>query len=86
MYRVLRPHGRALIIDMRRDAPNDAITDQVAKMHLGWIDALMTRAILSSLRKRAYANSDFVRMLAATPFGSGDIVEQPLGLEIRLVK
>jgi ubiquinone/menaquinone biosynthesis C-methylase UbiE len=86
MHRVLRPGGTALVIDMRRDATDGSVADQVAKMRLGRIDAFLTRTVLSSLRKRAYSKDDFERMVQATPFGRGDIVEEPLGLEIRLLK
>jgi len=86
MHRVLGPGGRALIIDMRNDASGKAIVDEVAKMHLGRIDAFLTRTTLSALRKRAYSKADFERMAQATPFGRCDIAEQPLGFEVGLVK
>jgi ubiquinone/menaquinone biosynthesis C-methylase UbiE len=86
MHRVMRPGGEAVIIDMRKDTPNDAIAAEVAKMRLGRIDAFVTRTILSLLRRRAYTKDDFARMLAATPFASGDVAEQPMGFEISLVK
>lgn len=86
MHRVLRPGGRALIIDMRKDASDKAIADEVAKMHLGRIDALLTRVTLSALRKRAYSKEDFERMVQAAPFGAADIVEGGIGFEIWLVK
>ena len=60
---MLRPGGRALIIDMRRDASGKSITDEVAIMHLGRIDAFLTRTTLSALRKRAYSRQDFERMV-----------------------
>jgi ubiquinone/menaquinone biosynthesis C-methylase UbiE len=86
MHRVLRPRGRALIVDMRKDASNRSITDEVAKMNLGSIDAFITRMTLSALRKRAYSRPDFERMLEATPFDRSDIREQPLGFEIELIR
>lgn len=86
LHRVLRPGGGALIIDMRSDASPKSIVDEVAKMHLGRFQAFLTRTTLSALRKRAYSRSDFERMVQVTSFGRCDIVEQPLGFEVRLVK
>ncbi len=86
MYRVLRSGGRALIIDMRRDASDQSVADQVAKMRLAGLDALLTKLILSFLRRRAYRREDFERMLLETPFGGGDIAVEPFGLEVHLIK
>lgn len=86
MHRVLRPGGRALVIDMRNDASGKSIRDEVTKMQLNRIDAFLTRTTLSALRKRAYSKLDFERMVQATPFGRCDIGEEPLGLEITLTK
>jgi ubiquinone/menaquinone biosynthesis C-methylase UbiE len=86
MQRVLRPGGRALIIDMRKDATGQSIVDEVAKMHLGRIDAFLTRTTLAALRKQAYSRQDFERMAEVTAFGRCDILEQPLGFEVGLVK
>src|SRR5215470_15310722 len=55
MQRVLRPGGRAMIIDMRNDASAKSIVDEVAKMHLGRVDAFFTRTTLSALRRRAFS-------------------------------
>jgi len=86
MHRVLRSGGKAVIIDMRNDVSSKSIVDEVAKMHLGRIDAFLTRTTLSALRRRAFSRLDFERMAQATPFGRCVIVEQPLGFEVTLVK
>jgi ubiquinone/menaquinone biosynthesis C-methylase UbiE len=86
MHRVLRPGGRALIIDMRKDATAQAIFAEVEKMRLGHINRFVTRTTLSALRKRAYSRSDLERMVQAIPFERCDIGEQPLGFEIWLGK
>ena len=86
MHRVLRPGGRALIIDMRKDATAASISAEVEKMRLGHINRFLTRTTLSALRRRAYSKLDLERMVQATPFGRCNITEQPLGFEIRLDK
>jgi ubiquinone/menaquinone biosynthesis C-methylase UbiE len=85
MHRVLRPGGKALIIDMRHDASDEAIDEAVDKMQLGRVDAFITRATFRlMLRKRAYSREDFDRMVALTPFGPAEIKEAPLGFELWL--
>lgn len=86
MHRVLRPGGTALILDLRNDASTKGIADEVAKMNLGPIDAFATRTTLSLLKRRAYSRRDFERMAQTSPFGRCDILEGPLGFEVRLVK
>jgi ubiquinone/menaquinone biosynthesis C-methylase UbiE len=42
MHRVLRPGGKALIVDFRNDASGQAIHAAVDEMHLGRVDTLST--------------------------------------------
>ena len=86
MRRVLRPAGRALIIDMRREASDGEIAEEVAKMRLGRVDAFITRGALRSLRRRAYTAPDFVRMIGEAGFSASAIAPSPIGFEIRLTK
>lgn len=87
MHRVLRPGGRALIIDMRNDASNEAIDLTVDDMRLGCVDAFLTRAIFKHmLRRRAYSRDDFTRMTAASPFGRADIKAAAIGFDVWLRK
>jgi ubiquinone/menaquinone biosynthesis C-methylase UbiE len=86
MHRVLRPGGVALILDLRKDATAANIASEVETMNLGPVSRFMTRATLRSLRKRAYARGEFEKMIAATPFGRGEIEAGPIGFEIKLVK
>ena len=86
MHRVLRPSGEALIVDMRKDASNREIAEEVATMNQGWFDAIVTRGALRSLRARAYTREEFERMIADTPFGKAAISQGGIGFEIVLKK
>ena len=84
MHRVLKPGGTALIEDMRKDASNEAIAREVSGMKMGWLMALTTRRILRGLRKRAYTRDDYTRMIAQTPFVTGDIQSNGIGFAATL--
>jgi ubiquinone/menaquinone biosynthesis C-methylase UbiE len=87
MHRVLKPGGEALIIDLRGDVRPEEIEAHVDGMGLGRLDALMTRlAFRWMLIKRAYTSDRFRSMAAASRFGSCEILEASMGLEVTLRK
>ena len=87
MWRVLKPGGRALIIDLRRNAPKESIDQAVEAMHLGPINTLVNKLIFRQfLLKRAYAKEAFEQMATHTKFRSVDILEDRIGLEVSLVR
>ncbi|HTT82767.1 MAG TPA: class I SAM-dependent methyltransferase [Rhizomicrobium sp.] len=87
MHRTLRANSKALIIDMRRDASDAAISETVGEMRLGPASRFFTMLIFKHmLRKRAYTRESFLRMIAASPFGHGQIDESPMGFDIWLEK
>jgi ubiquinone/menaquinone biosynthesis C-methylase UbiE len=87
MCRVLRPGGKALIIDLRRDAPPGAIDACVKGMGLGRFNSLVTKLIFKhSLIKRAYSEEEFRHMARQTPFTACEIRGDQLGLEVSLTK
>ncbi len=84
IYRVLRPGGTAWIDDMRHDATNLAIRQEVAAMHLPAFRAFLTAWTLRSLRRRAYTAAGFQTFARASPFGSCEMQLSPIGLGVRL--
>jgi len=86
MHRVLKPGGKAVIHDLRRDASPEAIKAAVKDMGLGWFNSLLTRWILRWLRRRAYLLEEFRKMAAETAFGTCEVKSDGIGAEIILQK
>lgn len=85
--RVLKPGGRALIDDLRRDASMTAISERVAKMGLSWLNALITRLTFRHmLLKRAYTKPEFECLLAGRKFERAVVQEKPIELAVWLWK
>ena len=87
MYRVLKPQGRVLIVDLRRDASLEAIREGVAEMHLGAFSAWLTRQIFRySLLRRAHTKAEFADFLNHAPFSSFEIKTEGIGMDVWLGK
>jgi ubiquinone/menaquinone biosynthesis C-methylase UbiE len=87
MQRVLKPDGQALIIDLRKDAPQESINQAVNDMKLGAVNGILTKFTFRfMLLKRAYTKSEFERMISQTKFSSSKIEGNLMGFEILLSK
>ncbi len=87
MYRVLRPKGTAVIVDMRHDASAVEIEREVNKMDLGPLNRFMVRWTFDHmLLKSAYSMDEMKAMIAQTPFGTGKIDVSGVGFQVWLEK
>jgi ubiquinone/menaquinone biosynthesis C-methylase UbiE len=87
MYRVLRPNGVAVIVDLRRDASPAEIEGEVKGMGLGRLNEALTRwTFKQMLLKSAYSMADMEAMISRTPFGAGRIEVSGIGFQVRLEK
>jgi ubiquinone/menaquinone biosynthesis C-methylase UbiE len=87
MRRVLRSGGKALIIDLRRDAPKETIDEYVDKMNMGAINSAVTKLTFRlMLLKRAYTRDEFNQFISESGFENFDVQEVPIGFEIWLFK
>jgi len=87
MHRVLKPQGRAIIIDLRKDASWNEIVSYVDGLHLSAANTWMTKFTFKHmLLKRAYTETQMSSLAAQSDFKSCEIVKAPVGMEIRLTR
>ena len=87
IHRVLKPGGKALIIDLRKDVSMDEINAYVKNSGRNWFDSLMTRwAFRTFLIKRAHTIQDFRNMAQKSRFGSCQIGANSIGMNVRFEK
>jgi len=87
MYRVLLPGGMGVILDLRSDASQTEIEQEIENMDLGRIDEFLTRwTFRNVLLKNAYRIDEIQAMAAQTPFEKCTIVKEGVGFQVRLEK
>jgi len=87
MYRVVKPKGISVIVDMRRDATADDIEKEVKGMGLDPVNEFMVRLTFKQmLLKSAYSILEMESMIAQTPFGKGRFNVGGIGFQVWLEK
>jgi ubiquinone/menaquinone biosynthesis C-methylase UbiE len=87
MHRVLKPGGRAIIIDLRKDTSWDEIVAYVDGLKISRTSTWITKLTFKHmLLKRAYTEAQMASLAAESDFKSCEIIRSALGMEIRLVR
>jgi SAM-dependent methyltransferase len=87
IHRVLKRGGRASIHDLRQDASREDVDAEVERMGLSWPNRVLTKLVFrTTLLKNAYTRDALGRLVARSRFGTGEIVDEGIGLELRLTK
>lgn len=87
MSRVLKPGGRGVIIDLKRNASPAEIGKGVDAMNLSWFNRILTKlAFKTMLIKSAYTKEEFQEMLWEATFSDYEINEDYMGFEIWMTK
>jgi ubiquinone/menaquinone biosynthesis C-methylase UbiE len=87
MFRVLRPQGTAVIIDLRRDASSAEIDRHIERMGMSRINRLMTKwTFQNMLLKSAYTVSEMEAIVSQTPFHRCSVEKDDIGFTVWLEK
>ena len=87
MHRVLKTGGRAIILDLRKDASITDIDAYIKSADRGWLNSFIIRvAFRCLLIPRAYSREQFREMASSSRFGGCAVLESGIGFEIVLKK
>jgi ubiquinone/menaquinone biosynthesis C-methylase UbiE len=87
MHRVLKPGGRALIVDLRKDASIDDIDAYIRRTDLGWANSVIYRVTFRYLLlPRAYSRRQLAEMASNSAFADARIDASGIGFEVSLLK
>jgi ubiquinone/menaquinone biosynthesis C-methylase UbiE len=85
MHRVVKPGGRGLIIDLRRDASMDEINRYVDDLGVSWPNRVLMKSVFRHvLLRRAWKMDDLAETLKKIPFAHTEIVPNALGMDVWL--
>ena len=86
MYRVLKPGGIALIIDLNHDAASQEWNRYSSSLGIKGMTALFMKLAFRIQRSGAYSKSQFVELIKNTPFQRHDIHDVGINLYVYLFR
>ena len=86
MYRVLKPGGTALVVDVNRDATGRDWRSYASDRELKGMTALSMRLAFMIQKSGAYSKDQFENMISSTPFQRHDIQASGINLHVYLPK
>lgn len=87
MRRVLKPGGRAVLIDLRKDVDTRELDRYIHSLNAGALNAFVMKwTFRLMLVRRAYTREQFEQFIAQSGFAKSDIQANPVGYEITLSK
>jgi ubiquinone/menaquinone biosynthesis C-methylase UbiE len=87
MQRVPRPGGKAVVVDLRKDASLNEIDTYVQQSGRSRFDAWVTKwAFRCMLIKRAYTQEEFIHMAEQSRFRTCQTNVGLIGFEVRFTK
>jgi ubiquinone/menaquinone biosynthesis C-methylase UbiE len=88
MHRVLRPGGKACVMDLRRDVSMSSINNHIQNdLRITGLNALFTKMVFrTTLLRAAYTKPEIEKMISQTNFTKSWIDTDALGMDIWLEK
>jgi ubiquinone/menaquinone biosynthesis C-methylase UbiE len=87
MHRVLKPEGKAFIIDLGKDASWEEIVSYVDGLHISRTSTWMTKFTFKHmLLKRAFSEHQMTSLVDESDFKSCEIIRSAVGMEVKLIR